>query len=66
MIACGALNKIIELKLPFSALGFNPNDEVRLFLEIRREGSLLERWPNQMPISFDVPDENFEAVMWSA
>lgn len=59
-----AAKEIIELSLPFSFLKASPNDEVQFFITIRKDGTVLEKWPLRGFISFQVPTEEFEASKW--
>ncbi len=59
-----AANDIIELAVPFEALGVKPNDEVQLFVTVERGGSEIEKWPYRGYILIKVPTEDFEAMMW--
>ncbi len=59
-----AANDIIELAVPFEALGVKPNDEVQFFVTVERGGSEIEKWPYRGYILIKVPTEDFEAMMW--
>ena len=59
-----AARDIIELALPFDAIQAKPRDEVNLFVTVRRDDVELEKWPYRGYISFNVPTEDFEAIMW--
>jgi len=57
--------RIVEVALPFGALEAAENQEVRLHVELRRAAMLCERLPRTGYISFQVPSQNFERMMWS-
>lgn len=59
-----AARDIIEMAIPFSLIDAMPKDEVQFFVTIRRKEIELEKWPYRGYISFVVPTENFEAIMW--
>ncbi len=58
--------RIVELGLPFSALEASADQEVRFHVELRRDQKMLcERIPRIGYISFRVPSQDFERIMWS-
>jgi len=59
-----AAKDIIETAIPFERIGAKPGDEVELFCTVRRGDTELEKWPYRGYISFVVPNEDFEAIMW--
>ena len=59
-----AADEIIELAVPFELLGVKPNDEVQIFVTVKRAGSEVEKWPYRGYIQFKAPTEDFEATMW--
>jgi len=59
-----AAKDIIELAVPFDLIGVKQNDEVQLFVTVKRAGSEVEKWPYRGYIQFKVPTEDFEATMW--
>ena len=61
-INCG---KVIELRVPFDVLEMKAGDEARFAIEVVENGSQIERYPRDGFISFEVPDEGFEARHWS-
>jgi hypothetical protein len=59
-----ASGDVVELGIPFMALGAKGGDEIRLFIEIEgREGG-FERWPAKGFLIVDVPSEDFERQNW--
>ncbi|MDH4099783.1 MAG: glycoside hydrolase family 57 protein [Nitrospirota bacterium] len=59
-----AANEIIELGLPFEDIKARPGEEVHFFVTVRRDKAELEKWPPRGYLSFTVPTEDFEAIMW--
>jgi len=59
-----AAGEIIEMAVPFDMIGAMPRDEVNFFVTVRREEVEIEKWPYRGYISFNVPTEDFEAIMW--
>jgi len=56
--------KILEIALPFSALGFSEADRLAVALHVLRAGVELERLPRFGYVTLTVPDENFERIHW--
>jgi alpha-amylase/alpha-mannosidase (GH57 family) len=59
-----ALAEVLEVELPFDALGLGAKARVALAVEALRGGVAVERLPRYGYVTFDVPDENFERVHW--
>jgi len=59
-----AAREIIEMAIPFELIHAMPRDEVDFFVTIRRDEIELEKWPYRGYIAFNVPTEDFEAIMW--
>ena len=59
-----AVQDIFEIGIPFTELKAKQNDEINLFLSIRKNGDEIERCPWRGHISVTVPTEDFEAMMW--
>ncbi|MBI5694615.1 MAG: hypothetical protein HZC51_02590 [Nitrospirae bacterium] len=64
MLSSVAAATIIELAAPFEMIHAKPKDEVNFFVTVRRDDIELEKWPYRGFISFNVPTEDFEAIMW--
>jgi alpha-amylase/alpha-mannosidase (GH57 family) len=60
-----AWSRIMELAIPFARLNVSVGDRVSFFVRVERKGMELEKWPLGSPLSFHVPSEHFEAIMWS-
>ncbi|MFH1238816.1 MAG: glycoside hydrolase family 57 protein [bacterium] len=60
-----AVDKIIELAIPFSDLGLKSDDKVKLALIVKKDNIEIERWPYRSIISFTVPGENYILDYWS-
>jgi hypothetical protein len=58
--------KVIELALPFKDLKVNPGARVHLVIKVMQGDLELERYPQDRPLAFTVPDHTFEATMWKA
>ncbi|MEJ2744847.1 MAG: glycoside hydrolase family 57 protein, partial [bacterium] len=61
-----AMDKIVELSIPFRKLGFRKGKEVCFYLQVKSGKMELERHPHSGYISFAVPDEHFEMERWTA
>ncbi len=60
------LDRIVELRIPFQRLNLEKGDQVEFTLSIMSaSGISLEEWPRHGVLSFEVPDESFESLMWS-
>jgi alpha-amylase/alpha-mannosidase (GH57 family) len=59
-----AFRKIMELAIPFKDLDFDAGQEVKFSIAVTQEGLEIERYPRHHPVTFRVPDRNFEAEMW--
>lgn len=57
---------IIEFSIPFFDLGFNSNETVHFFVQVKKDDTQLDRYPRRGYLSFKVPDENFELDKWNA
>jgi alpha-amylase/alpha-mannosidase (GH57 family) len=60
-----AFGKIVELAVPFSALGWQPREGAAFFAQLLDNQVELERHPEMGTLSFTVPDEQFEAENWA-
>ena len=61
-----AIGSVLELGLPFAALGLAAGDEVELRVRLVEAGATIETVPDGDMIRFTVPDESYEFSMWSA
>ncbi len=59
-----ALDKIIELAIPFSLLNAKPRTGIKLAVRVLRGDVEIERLPRVGFIALDVPDSDFERVQW--
>ncbi len=59
-----AASDIIEMAVPFELIEAKPGDEVDFFVTVRRGDIELEKWPYRGYMSFTVPTEDFESIMW--
>jgi alpha-amylase/alpha-mannosidase (GH57 family) len=58
--------EVLELEIPFPALGLAAGDTVRMLVLMTRAGQTVETYPGESGLEFTVPDPDFEATMWSA
>lgn len=61
-----AVDEIVELSCPFSTLGLEPEETVEFFVELSRDGEVLERLPLSAPLAFTVPGRSFGLEHWEA
>jgi len=61
-----AIRNVIELAIPFKDLNLETGEAVNFVVEFKREKLELDRYPRYRYLTFKVPDENFEGIMWSA
>ena len=61
-----AIDRIIELSIPFRDLGFKKREEVCFYLQVKSGRLECERHPHGGYISFAVPAEDFELARWDA
>jgi alpha-amylase/alpha-mannosidase (GH57 family) len=59
-----AFAQIVELALPFRALGLSPGMKVAIYVHALRAGVEVERLPRYGFLSLAVPDADFEQVNW--
>jgi len=59
-----ALDKILELAVPFEDLGFRPGQEVEFFTSLKNDKIEIIRLPRESTLKFTVPHENFDSEMW--
>ncbi len=57
--------KIIELAVSFSDLGFSAGEEVWFRIEIKSQNQIIARYPQGGVIIFQVPSPDFETKMWN-
>ncbi len=60
----GAVGKIIEMKVPFSALNLSEGGEFQLHLHWSFNGHPFQTIPARAPISFKVPDARAYSAFW--
>lgn len=59
-----ATDKVLELAVPFDRLGLTPDDKVRFYVELLRDGTSLDRAPREGIFELLVPSPDFERLMW--
>jgi len=60
-----AMDEIVELGVSFAELGLAPHSLVDAILLVVREGMVIESWPAQQKLSFEVPSDEFENTVWT-
>ncbi len=61
-----ACQRVLEVQIPFTALGVTSADPVAFFVVLTRATTELEHHPRHLPIEFEVPDATFAARNWTA
>ncbi len=64
--AAVAVDDIVEVSCPFATLGFAAEEPVEFFVELSREGKVVERLPLSAPLTFTVPGKQFGLENWEA
>ncbi|MBI3995825.1 MAG: glycoside hydrolase [Nitrospirae bacterium] len=59
------MGAIIELAVPFAMLGWKPGERHHFIVEIRSDGKVVETYPPNGYLTLEVPDQDFEQLMWS-
>jgi hypothetical protein len=63
------MGPIIELAVPFATLGWKPGERHHFIVEIREpsasDGKVIETYPPNGYLTLEVPDRDFEQLMWS-
>jgi alpha-amylase/alpha-mannosidase (GH57 family) len=60
-----ASDEVVELGVAFSELGLAPHSRVDAILLVVREGMVMESWPSQEKLFFEVPSDEFESTVWT-
>ena len=55
---------MLELSIPFAALGLAPGDKLALAVHVLRSMVEVERLPRYGFVTLAVPDQDFEGVNW--
>jgi hypothetical protein len=59
-----AFVEILELEVPFDALGVAKKEKINLWLSLKIKDMFVDRIPKRGYLSITVPSETFEAEMW--
>ena len=59
-----ASERVVELGVPFEAVGAKTGDEIRFFINIDAGERGHERWPAKGSLILDLPSEGFEYENW--
>jgi alpha-amylase/alpha-mannosidase (GH57 family) len=62
--ACAA--QVVELEVPFASLKLKPHENVELIAQLQEKGAPLESLPDEDVMRFEVPDADFDQIMWEA
>ena len=55
---------VLELSIPFAALGLAPGDKLALAVHVLRSQVEVERLPRYGFVAVTVPDRDFDGVNW--
>jgi len=61
-----AVDQIVELTLPFAALGVVADDRVQMCVEAWSDRQSIDRAPREGILELTVPSEDYERIMWQA
>lgn len=61
-----AAGQVLELAIPFAALGCNAGAPLAFFVSLHRNGREFERHPAYRPLELTVPTPDFEDLNWKA
>ena len=64
--ALAAAGQILEIAIPFAALGAAAGAPLAFFVSLHRDGHEIERHPVHRPLEIAVPAEDFEDYNWKA
>jgi hypothetical protein len=59
-----SVDQIVEIAVPFDALGAPVDGPVQFFVELMREGRSHDRAPRQGALAATRPSPHFELIMW--
>lgn len=60
------LGKIIEVMIPFTAIGAGPGETISFYVAIAQNGLTVERHPVQSPVILQAPNGEFGSRNWDA
>jgi alpha-amylase/alpha-mannosidase (GH57 family) len=63
--ARAAVERVVEVAVPFADLGLKEGERVEFFVEVWEGGVELGRYPPDRPCTLVVPGRDFESTMWS-
>jgi alpha-amylase/alpha-mannosidase (GH57 family) len=61
-----AADLLFEMAIPFRALGCTTDQPLQFYVELFREGHVIERVPQEGAIETTVPSPDYELIMWQA
>ena len=59
-----AFKKFLEMGVPFSLLGGKVGNRVQFQVKLLRDRNLLEVWPRDATLDFNIPGPDFEQIEW--
>ncbi len=57
---------VVELAVPFASLKLRPHENVEMIAQIQDHGAPLESLPDEDLMRFEIPDADFDQIMWEA
>jgi alpha-amylase/alpha-mannosidase (GH57 family) len=60
----GSFSDVLELEVPFSALGLARKEKINLWLSLKIKDMFVDRIPKRGYLTINIPSETFEAEMW--
>jgi hypothetical protein len=60
----GAFEDVLEVAIPFSALGAFPNDKIEAWISLKVNDMLIDRIPQRGYLAITVPSTTFESENW--
>jgi alpha-amylase/alpha-mannosidase (GH57 family) len=61
-----AWDDILELRIPFDALGLKENQELSFYIEVQAPDRVTERYPRSCALQLSVPPDNIHLHEWMA
>jgi hypothetical protein len=61
-----SIQDVVEVALPFSDIGLVPGNRVEAVVLVTRDDTVIESWPAQEKLSFQIPRDESEISSWTA
>ena len=58
------LDKIVEIAVPFTALGVKENEPIQFYIDLQQAQQSRDRAPREGTIHFNCPSKDFERITW--